>query len=203
LYDPMIAKLIVWDADRELARRRMLRALSEFEIEGVRSLIPLHMAVLEHPEFAAGGTMREFVEGGGYQRTLEQSGALEPSANGAVPLNEIRTLVTEVDGKRFEVTVVEPEHPGRTRLRLRRAQLAERSTRHGGGVDVVRSPMQGTVLKVSVAAGGEVEPGQVLVVVEAMKMENEIVARHSGQVESVAVAEGDQVTSGQELLRLV
>src|SRR5204863_7775806 len=100
LYDPMIAKLIVWDTDRELARRRMLRALSEFEIEGVRSLIPLHMAVLEHPEFAAGGTMREFVEGGGYQRTLEQSGALEPSANGAVPLNEIRTLVTEVDGKR-------------------------------------------------------------------------------------------------------
>jgi acetyl-CoA/propionyl-CoA carboxylase, biotin carboxylase, biotin carboxyl carrier protein len=119
-----------------------------------------------------------------------------------VPLNEVRTMLTEVDGRRFEVTVVEPEHPGRTRLRLRRAQLAERSTRHGGGVDVVRSPMQGTVLKVSVTAGEEVEPGQVLVVVEAMKMENEIVARHSGAAESVAVAEGDQVTSGQELLRI-
>jgi acetyl-CoA/propionyl-CoA carboxylase, biotin carboxylase, biotin carboxyl carrier protein len=203
LYDPMIAKLIVWDADRELARRRMLRALSEFEIEGVRSLIPLHLAVLEHPEFAAGGTMREFVEGGGYQRSLENGAAADPVTNGVAPLNEVRTLVTEVDGRRFEVTVVEPEHPGRTRLRLRRAQLAERSTRHGGGVDVVRSPMQGTVLKVSVTAGGEVEPGQVLVVVEAMKMENEIVARHRGAVESVAVAEGDQVTSGQELLRLV
>jgi acetyl-CoA/propionyl-CoA carboxylase, biotin carboxylase, biotin carboxyl carrier protein len=202
LYDPMIAKLIVWDADRELARRRMLRALSEFEIEGVRSLIPLHMAVLEHPEFAAGGTMREFVEGGGYQRSLETGAAADPVANGFVPLNEVRTMLTEVDGRRFEVTVVEPEHPGRTRLRLRRAQLAERSTRHGGGVDVVRSPMQGTVLKVSVTAGEEVEPGQVLVVVEAMKMENEIVARHSGAAESVAVAEGDQVTSGQELLRI-
>ena len=202
-YDPMIAKLIVWDADRELARRRMLRALSEFEIEGVSSLIPLHTAVLEHPEFVAGGTMREFVEGGGYQRSLgerEQDGATD---NGVVPLTETRKLVTEVDGRRFEVTVVEPEHPGRTRLRLRRTQLAERSARHGGGVDVVRSPMQGTVLKVAVAAGGEVEPGQVLVVVEAMKMENEIVARHAGAVESVAVVEGDQVSSGQELLRLV
>jgi acetyl-CoA/propionyl-CoA carboxylase biotin carboxyl carrier protein len=203
LYDPMIAKLIVWDADRELARRRMLRALSEFEIAGVCSLIPLHRAVLEHPDFAAGGTMREFVEGGGYQRSLETTGSVEPTANGVVPLNEVRTLVTEVDGRRFEVTVVEPEHPGRTRLRLRRAQLAERSATHGGGVDVVRSPMQGTVLKVSVAAGAEAQPGQVLVVVEAMKMENEIVARHGGAVESVAVAEGDQVTSGQELLRLI
>jgi acetyl-CoA/propionyl-CoA carboxylase, biotin carboxylase, biotin carboxyl carrier protein len=202
LYDPMIAKLVVWDGDRELARRRMLRALSEFEIEGVRSLIPLHVAVLEHPDFAAGGTMREFVEGGGYRHTLEEQPAEAQTANGAVPRNEARTLVTEVDGRRFEVTVVEPEHPGRTRLRLRRAQLAERSSRHGGGVDVIRSPMQGTVLKVSVAAGGEVEPGQVLMVVEAMKMENEIVARHAGEVESVAVTEGDQVASGQELLRL-
>jgi acetyl-CoA/propionyl-CoA carboxylase biotin carboxyl carrier protein len=112
-------------------------------------------------------------------------------------------MLTEVDGKRFEVTMMAPEHPGRTRLRLRRAQLAERSTRHGGGVDVVRSPMQGTVLKVLVTAGCEVEQGQVLVVVEAMKMENEIVARHDGAVESVAVVEGDQVASGQELLRLV
>ena len=77
LYDPMIAKLIVWDADRDLARRRMLRALSEFEIEGVSSLIPLHMAIIEHPEFAAGGTLREFVEGGGY------AAALEPERAGA------------------------------------------------------------------------------------------------------------------------
>ena len=202
LYDPMIAKLIVWDADRELARRRMLRALSEFEIEGVRSLVPLHVAVLEHPEFAAGGTMREFVEGGGYQRSIESQPLELDRRNGVAPLTQPRTLVTEVDGKRFEVTVLEPEHPGRTRLRQRLAQLADRSARYGGGVDVVRSPMQGTVLTVSVEAGGEVEPGQVLVVVEAMKMENEIVARRSGTVESVSVSEGDQVTSGQELVRL-
>jgi hypothetical protein len=126
LYDPMIAKLIVWDADRELARRRMLRALSEFQVEGVHSLIPIHRAILEHPEFAAGGTMHDFVEGGGYARSLKQ----EPSADGAAATpeptrNEARTLVTEVDGERFEVTVLAPEHPGRRRLRRRRAQLAQ------------------------------------------------------------------------------
>jgi acetyl-CoA/propionyl-CoA carboxylase biotin carboxyl carrier protein len=201
-YDNLIGKLIVWAPDRDRAIDRMLRALSEFEIEGVRSLVPLHIAVLEHPEFAAGGTMREFVEGGGYQRSIEPQPPEAEGLNGAAPLTEPRTLVTEVDGKRFEVTVLEPEHPGRTRLRQRLAQLAERSARRGGGVDVVHSPMQGTVLTVSVEAGGEVAPGQVLVIVEAMKMENEIVARRSGTVESVSVAEGDQVTSGQELLRL-
>src|SRR3954447_17636058 len=70
LYDPMIAKLIVWDADRDTARRRMLRALSEFEVGGVHSLIPLHRAILEHPDFSKGSTMHDFVEGGGYAATL-------------------------------------------------------------------------------------------------------------------------------------
>jgi len=204
LYDPMIAKLIVWDADRELARRRMLRALSEFVVEGVHSLIPIHRAILEHPEFAAGGTMHDFVEGGGYARSLKQ----EPSADGAAaapepPRNEARTLVTEVDGERFEVTVLAPEPPGRSRLRERRARLARRSAGGAGAADVIRSPMQGMVLKVAARAGAEVQAGEVLVVVEAMKMENEIVAPHAGTVEAVAVGEGDQVTNGQELVRLV
>jgi len=204
LYDPMIAKLIVWDADRELARRRMLRALSEFVVEGVHSLIPIHQAILEHSEFAAGGTMHDFVEGGGYARSLQQ----EPSADGAAAApeptrNQARTLVTEVDGERFEVTVLAPEHPGRRRLRERRTQLAQRSAGGAGAADVIRSPMQGTVLKVATQAGAEVQAGEVLVVVEAMKMENEIVAPHAGTVDAVAVGEGDQVTSGQELVRLV
>src|SRR4051812_12633196 len=130
LYDPMIAKLIVWDANRDAARRRMLRALSEFEVGGVHSLIPLHRAILEHPDFSAASTMHDFVEGGGYAQTLAGQ---EQSPNGEVtveqPLNEARTVVTEVDGKRFEVTVLAPEHPGRTRLRERQAQLAARSAR--------------------------------------------------------------------------
>ena len=199
LYDPMVAKLVVWDADRELARRRMLRALSEFEVEGVTTLIPLHRAILEQPAFIAGGSLHEFVEGGGFAAGLPDADAA-PSMNGAIP--ETRQVAVELDGRRFEVSVELPEHPGRARLRRRRAELAERGRAAGGARDMITSPMQGTVLRVAVAAGDAVAPGDVLAVVEAMKMENEIVARHPGTVEAVDVEAGDQVTSGQTLLRL-
>jgi acetyl-CoA/propionyl-CoA/long-chain acyl-CoA carboxylase, biotin carboxylase, biotin carboxyl carrier protein len=202
LYDPMFAKLIVWDEDRELATRRMARALDEYEIGGITTLLPLHRAVMRHPEFAAGGTLREYVEGGGFAREYEVPGT-GYSPNGVVPQTEVRRHVAEVDGKRFEVTVEVPEHAGRARLRARRAALAARAAERHGEVDVVRSPMQGTVLRVGVGAGDRVEAGQVLVVVEAMKMENEIVAHHAGEVDAVEVAEGDAVASGQALLRLV
>jgi acetyl-CoA/propionyl-CoA carboxylase biotin carboxyl carrier protein len=211
LYDPMVAKLVVWDEDRDLARRRMLRALGEFEVGGVKTLIPLHQAIMRHPEFAAGGTLREFVEGGGFaaEQGAQGPGPDDPgpgpihAPDGLVAQNEVRRHVAEVDGRRFEVTVQVPEHPGRTRLRARRDALAEREAAGHGAVDIVRSPMQGTVLRVGVAAGAEVAAGQVLVVVEAMKMENEIVASHPGEVEAVEVSEGDQVSSGQALVRLV
>jgi acetyl-CoA/propionyl-CoA carboxylase, biotin carboxylase, biotin carboxyl carrier protein len=203
LYDPMVAKLVVWDSTRDLARRRMLRALGEFEIGGVKTLIPIHEAILEHPNFIAGGSLHEFVEGGGYAATLDPEGADDTAGPVQVPVeSSVRTVVTEVDGKRFEVNVVEPEHPGRTRLRQRRAELAEREKAAHGAMDVITSPMQGTVLKVAVEAGTEVAAGDVLVVVEAMKMENEIVAQHPGTIEAVEVTEGDQVANGQTLLTL-
>jgi acetyl-CoA/propionyl-CoA/long-chain acyl-CoA carboxylase, biotin carboxylase, biotin carboxyl carrier protein len=199
LYDPMIAKLVVWDEDRELARRRMLRALSEFQIEGPRTLIPLHRQILEHPDFIAGGLLHEFVESGG---NVDGRPGVDADRGPASVVREARTLPIEVDGKRFDVTVTVPEHQGRTRLRARRAAMAERErTAHGHG-DVVRSPMQGTVLTVGVAEGDTVSAGDVLIVVEAMKMENEIVAHGPGVVEAVEVAAGDQVTSGQALVRL-
>jgi acetyl-CoA/propionyl-CoA carboxylase, biotin carboxylase, biotin carboxyl carrier protein len=197
LYDPMVAKLIVWDEDRDLARRRMLRALGEFDVGGVATLIPLHQAIMAHPEFQAGGTMRDFVEGGGF------AGEAQALDGGVSPATEVRAVVAEVDGKRFEVAIEVPEHPGRARLRARRAVIAAREATGHGAVDIVRSSMQGTVLRVGVAAGDRVAAGQVLVVIEAMKMENEIVARHAGEIESVEVDEGDQVASGQALLRLV
>jgi acetyl-CoA/propionyl-CoA carboxylase biotin carboxyl carrier protein len=98
--------------------------------------------------------------------------------------------------------VTVPEHPGRTRLRARRAAIAERERSAHGHGDVVRSPMQGTVLTVGVAEGDTVATGDVLAVVEAMKMENEIVAHGPGVVETVEVAAGDQVAIGQALVRL-
>jgi len=200
LYDPMIAKLVVWDEDRDLARRRMLRALSEFEIEGPRTVIPLHRQILEHPDFIAGGLVHEFVERGGDAGAQEVSDPA-PRAQ-AQAAGEVRTLPVEVDGRRFDVTVTVPEHPGRTRLRDRRAAIAERERFAHGHADVVRSPMQGTVLTISVEAGAAVSAGDVLIVVEAMKMENEIVAHGPGVVEAVDVAVGDQVANGQALIRL-
>jgi acetyl-CoA/propionyl-CoA carboxylase biotin carboxyl carrier protein len=199
LYDPMIAKVVVWDEDRELARRRMLRALSELEIEGVRTLIPLHRQILEHPDFIAGGLLHDFVEAGG---EVVDDGGPGPERGLAPVARDAKTLPVEVDGKRFDVTVTVPEHPGRTRLRTRRAAIAERERTAHGAADVVRSPMQGTVLTVGVAAGDAVSAGDVLVVVEAMKMENEIVAHGPGVVEAVDVGAGDQVARGQALLRL-
>ena len=199
LYDPMIAKVVVWDEDRELARRRMLRALSELEIEGPKTLIPLHRQILEHPDFIAGGLLHEFVEAGG---EVVDDGGPVPERGLAPVAREAKTLPVEVDGKRFEVTVTVPEDPGRTRLRARRAAIAERERTAHGAADVVRSPMQGTVLTVGVAAGDTVATGDVLVVVEAMKMENEIVSHGPGVVEAVDVGAGDQVARGQVLLRL-
>jgi acetyl-CoA/propionyl-CoA/long-chain acyl-CoA carboxylase, biotin carboxylase, biotin carboxyl carrier protein len=199
LYDPMIAKLVVWDENRELARKRMLRALSELEIEGPKTLIPLHRQILEHPDFIAGGLLHEFVEAGG---AVDEQRGPGPDRGLAPVVGEAKTLPIEVDGKRFDVTVTVPEHPGRTRLRSRRAAIAERERSAHGAADVVRSPMQGTVLTVGVAAGDTVSPGDVLIVVEAMKMENEIVAHHPGAVEAVEVAAGDQVAVGQALVRL-
>ncbi len=203
LYDPMVAKLIAHDVDRESARRRMLRALSEFEVGGVTTLIPLHRAILEHPAFIAGGSLHEFVEGGGYAATLTPGAPIEPAGRAEPPHSQPVTLPVEVDGRRFEVTVIREEHPGRTRLRARRDELAERGRRSGGAADEIRSPMQGTVLKVGVAEGDAVTAGDVLVVVEAMKMENEIVAHREGTVEAVEVAAGDQVSSGQTLVRMI
>ena len=203
LYDPMVAKLVVWDQTRELARRRMLRALREFEVGGVQTLIPIHIAILEQQAFIDGGSLHDFVEGGGYAAGLPAQTA-PPSGEVAVATgHEVQMVVTEVDGKRFEVNVIQPEHPGRTRLRQRRAEVAEREKAAHGAMDVIASPMQGTVLKVAVEPGAEVAAGDVLVVVEAMKMENEIVAHHPGTVEAVEITAGDQVSSGQALVRLV
>ena len=158
LYDPMIAKLVVWDEDRELARKRMLRALSELEIEGPKTLIPLHRQILEHPDFIAGGLLHEFVEAGGTLGRTNHRG--QTPRRGSDPRGRRgRGAPVEVDGKRFDVTVTVPEHAGRKRLRERRAAIAERERTARGAADVVRSPMQGTVLTVGVAAGDTVSPG--------------------------------------------
>jgi acetyl-CoA/propionyl-CoA carboxylase, biotin carboxylase, biotin carboxyl carrier protein len=199
LYDPMIAKLIVHDVDREHARRRMLRALGEFEIGGVTSLLGFHRALLAHPCFAAGETCHGVVES---ELLAEQADALShrttsvtSGSDGAGRL-EARLRRVEVEGRLFDVRVLEPEPPW--------AELARRHAergRGGGGAsdETVVSPMQGTVLEVEVAEGDAIEAGQIVAVVEAMKMENEITAHRSGTVAEVSVAPGESVGAGQAI----
>jgi acetyl-CoA/propionyl-CoA carboxylase, biotin carboxylase, biotin carboxyl carrier protein len=203
LYDPMIAKLIVHDTSRETARRRMLRALGEFEIGGVLSLVGFHRALLSHPSFVAGETCHGLVESEELaeqaQRFSHQATNLAPAPDGSLPPQAIRPLETmaEVDGRRVTVRVLVPEPGYRELARSRRERAA--SGAGGAGTDAVVSPMQGTVLDVKVAAGDAVETGHVICIVEAMKMENEVAAHRAGTVAHVSVAAGSAVTIGQTI----
>ena len=203
LYDPLIAKLVVHDVDRERARRRMLRALSEFTIEGPPTLLGFHRALLEHPCFVAGTTCHGVVESEELARRAEE---LSPSfsqeatsvrrvSDGAFP-TQPRLVAVEIDGRAHEVRLHTTEPPWVELARRRRGRAAELGS---AGTGAVVSPMQGTVLKVPVAEGDHVEPGQVVAVVEAMKMENEIAAPRAGTVRQLRVGPGDAVTNGQLL----
>jgi acetyl-CoA/propionyl-CoA carboxylase, biotin carboxylase, biotin carboxyl carrier protein len=197
LYDPLVAKLCVWDADRERARMRMLRALDEFEIEGVKTLVGFHKALLRRPCFAAGETCHGVVESEKLAQEAEElshgTTSLPRSPDGRVREHAIEV---EVNDRRFEVKVLQPEPPF-AELARRRRERAGGAAGHGAGRDAVVSPMQGTVLAVEVAEGDEVGAGQVICIVEAMKMENEITSHRQGLVTELSVAAGEPVKTGQ------
>src|SRR3954465_11563782 len=201
LYDPMIAKLVVHGVDRQHARRRMLRALGELHVEGVKTLFGFHKALLTPPCFIEGETCHGLVES---ELMAARAAELETELLGSDPVRgqtPTRGLTpagrfVAVDGKRFEVRVLRPEPPFAELARRRR----ERERARGGGAagkDAVVSPMQGTVLAVEVAEGDEVEAGQVVCIVEAMKMENEVHAHRAGRVSDLSVTPGQPVTTGQ------
>jgi len=196
LYDPLVAKLIVHGGDREHARRRMLRALGEFEIGGVTTLLGFHRALLEHPCFVEGATCHGVIES---ERLAEHGPQLShgttrvaTSPDGAV---RERVSAVELDGRRYEVRALVPEPPHLELARRRRERTG--SGAHAPGRDAVVTPMQGTVLAVEVAEGDEVRAGQVLCIVEAMKMENEITAHRDGVVTDLSVEPGQPVRTGQ------
>jgi acetyl-CoA/propionyl-CoA carboxylase, biotin carboxylase, biotin carboxyl carrier protein len=204
-YDPMVAKLIVHGVDREHARRRMLRALDEFVIEGPKTLIGFHKALLEHPCFAAGATCHAVVESeqlAARASELDGGAALAPP-NDTVSLGRRRVRVreVEVDGRRFQVRLLEPEPPWAELARRRRERGGGAGA--GGGRDAVVSPMQGTVLAVEIADGDEVQAGQVICIVEAMKMENEVHAHRAGRISGLTVAPGQPVATGQVICVVV
>jgi acetyl-CoA/propionyl-CoA carboxylase, biotin carboxylase, biotin carboxyl carrier protein len=207
MYDPLVAKLIVWDLDREQATRRMLRALQEYEIDGLTTLIPFHSALLATEQWERGETCRDLLEDSRWLKSLEPRpanhpagpgrGAEESAGDGVVA----RDYKVEVEGKLFEVRVFGPPGTGSgsgSSAATRRPPKRERRERAGGGAageDLI-SPLQGTVLRVAVEQGIEVEEGALICVIEAMKMENEITAHRSGEVAELNVAEGGSVSSG-------
>ena len=205
-YDPLIAKLIVHDVDRERARRRMLRALGEFVIAGPATLIGFHRALLSSPCFVNGETCRDLVESEelaerAREATEQQSNALphertrlSAEADGGIPAGRERVLSVELDGRLHQVRLREPE-PLWAESARRHAERSKHRT--GAATDAVVSPMQGTVLQVDVAEGDEVGVGSVICVVEAMKMENPIAAHRAGFVSGLSVSTGEQVASGQ------
>jgi acetyl-CoA/propionyl-CoA carboxylase biotin carboxyl carrier protein len=194
-YDPMIAKLIVHGVDREHARRRMLRALGEFRIEGPHTLIGFHQALLESECFIKGETCHGLVESDALAARAAQHDAASRPSNSLLQGKSVeRVRTVEVDGRRFEVRIAEPEPPWREVARRRHERARAGS---GAAGDAVVSPMQGTVLSVAVAEGASVEIGDVICIVEAMKMENEVRAHRAGTVTGLAVEAGRPVSTGE------
>ncbi|HKJ57805.1 MAG TPA: biotin/lipoyl-containing protein, partial [Halobacteriales archaeon] len=228
-YDSMIAKLIVHAGDREECLARSRRALAEFEVEGLHTTIPFHRLMLEDAAFREGSHdtdyLDEAVGGERIEEAVERWGPAEVGgAEGPAPVE--RTFTVEVDGKRFEVDLAERNPPaggapggasGGAAPSSGSGGRTDRSAGSGAGGDggtgsaasevsgegeTVSAEMQGTILDVAVAEGDAVEPGDVLCVLEAMKMENDVVAAQGGTVAQVLVEAGQSVDMGDPLVVL-
>ncbi len=203
LYDPMIAKLIVWDVDREASTRRMLRALGEYEIEGLKTLVPFHRALLSSKQWARAETCRDLVEDRDWLKELAFPAAPKPEDGDEAEEKIEHEYAVEVSGRKFDVRVIGAPvagGPNGAAPAGRKAPRREKKSDGGGGAPgELVSPLQGTVLKVVVEQGAEVEEGALICVIEAMKMENEITAPSAGKVEELGVSEGGSITTGDRI----
>ncbi|GEC09623.1 hypothetical protein SSP24_72780 [Streptomyces spinoverrucosus] len=207
-WDSLLAKLIITGRTRKEALQRAARALEEFKVEGMATAVPFHRAVVKDPAFAP-----EVHGGDGpftvHTRWIETEfvNEIEPFTASAADTqdedSDRETVVVEVGGQRLEVTL--PTSLGRVpELSLVGAAAAPRPRRRsaGGGAgagvsgDTLTSPMQGTVVKVAVAEGQRVEQGELVVVLEAMKMEQPLTAHKSGTVTGLAATAGQALSSG-------
>ena len=220
-YDSMIAKLIVWGHDREECLARSRRALAEYDLEGVVTIVPFHRLMLEDDRFVAGTHTTKYLDEAVDPARIaaaQDRWGVESSADDDddEPVTE-REFTVEVNGKRFDVALEErgappvPTSAGGDETGGRRGRPPQ-ATADGAdadtGADVaeggeaVEAEMQGTILSVAVAEGDEVAAGDVVCVLEAMKMENDVVTERGGTVASVHVAEGDSVDMGDPLVVL-
>jgi acetyl-CoA/propionyl-CoA carboxylase biotin carboxyl carrier protein len=217
MYDPMVAKLIVWDSDRASATARMLRALAEYEIGELKTLIPFHTALLATEQWAKAETCRDLVEDKAWLKTLAfpQAAPTGDDADDDAKVEQAYTV--EVSGRRFDVTVIGPPYAGGAALngtaqaaagapktpRRERKRGAGSGGGGGGGGDTLPSPMQGNMWKVHVKQGDTVEEGQLLCIIEAMKMENEITAHKGGKIAELPIAEGAAIGAGDTIAVIV
>jgi acetyl-CoA/propionyl-CoA carboxylase, biotin carboxylase, biotin carboxyl carrier protein len=206
LYDPMVAKLITWDVDREKATRRMLRALGEYEVGGLTTLIPFHVALLSTEQWARGETCRDLTADREWLKGTAPEATEPPSGDEEAELTT-REYKVEVAGKLFPVKVIGEAlgapaagaagNGKRPPKRERKAGAAAA----GASEDLV-APLQGSIFKVEVAEGDEVEQGALVCVIEAMKMENEITAHRAGKVTSLPIEVGASINSGELIAKI-
>ena len=191
-YDSMFAKLVVWGSDREEARKRMLRALGEYRVEGVPTTIPLHRWTLQTKEFREGKHTTTWIEralrDADLEPTPEQVPAPSPGERGP------SELLLELDGRRVPVRIYDE-----------RTELAPRPPSPHGGADgehvhgIVAAPMQGKILRVTVEQGQTIRAGEVVCILEAMKMENHIQSPRDGVVTELPIEPNQAVVTGQTL----
>ncbi|MCG1003677.1 MULTISPECIES: acetyl-CoA carboxylase biotin carboxylase subunit [Halobacterium] len=212
-YDSMVAKLIVHGSDREEAIARSQRALAEYDVEGIPTIVPFHRLMLTDDAFVGGTHTTKYLDEHLDPERIDDAQAkwgTEPAAADSDDEDVVeRDFTVEVNGKRFEV---ELEERGAAELSVSDSSSGagkppeavggddSSETVVEGGGETVESEMQGTILSVNVEEGDEVEPGDVLVVLEAMKMENDVVASHGGTVTQVAVEADDSVDMGDVLV---
>ena len=202
-FDSMLAKLIVTGADREQALQRARRALSELSIEGMPTVIPFHRVVLEDPAFVPAEGEDFKVHTRWIETEFNNTIPMYAGAPGSVDSDEDErtTVVVEVNGKRMEVSL--PEMGGAAKpaakpaSKSRKSRSSRASAKAGG--DELTSPMQGTIVKVAVSDGDTVAEGDLVLVLEAMKMEQPITAHKAGKVSGLSAKPGDTVTSGAVL----
>lgn len=204
-FDSMLAKLIVWGDTREQALQRSRRALAEYVVEGMPTVIPFHQHIVENPAFVGNDEGFEI-----YTKWIEEvwDNPIAPYVD-ASELDEdedktpAQKVVVEINGRRVEVAL-----PGDLALGGTAGPKKKAKKRRAGGAkagvsgDAVAAPMQGTVIKVNVEEGAEVNEGDTVVVLEAMKMENPVKAHKSGTVTGLTVAAGEGVNKGVVLLEI-
>ncbi|MDK4337416.1 acetyl-CoA carboxylase biotin carboxylase subunit [Corynebacterium accolens] len=199
-FDSMLAKLIVWGPDRETALRRSARALAEYQVEGLPTVLPFDRAIVADPAFTAENgsfdVYTKWIEEAWDNQLTPHDDSTDAEA-GAPEASQVHTV--EIDGRRIEVALPATFGITGARKRKKRKGAGAKATVSG---DAVTAPMQGTVIKVTVEEGQEVEEGDIVLVLEAMKMENPVKAHKSGTVTGLAVEAGSSTTKGAQLLEI-